>query len=131
MEQQEGYCNSWNRRTILKKKKNQVIYMLPLSGFRKEGREMQFVLIWNVELPVAFLARCVQSTGMVLSFFCLGGLSPYYAPIIAILNSKGRFDQKTTTFKANVPNMNFFFVKSQMKNLKKRECYIFQLHITL
>ena len=65
-------------------------------------------LMWNVDLPVAFLVRCSQSTGMVLSFFWSGGLPPYYAPVIAILNSKGRFDQKTTSFKANVPNMNFF-----------------------
>ena len=40
--------------------------------------------------------------------FWSGGLPPYYAPVIAILNSEGRFDQKTTSFKANVPNMNFF-----------------------
>ena len=57
---------------------------------------------------------------MVLSFFWSGGLPPYYAPVIAILNSKGRFDQTTTSFKANVPNMNFFFVKFQMKNLKNK-----------
>ena len=82
--------------------------MLSLSGFRNEGREMQLVLIWNVELPIAFLVRCAQSTGMVLSFFWLGGLPPYYAPVIAILNSEGRFHQKTTSFKLNVPNMNFF-----------------------
>ena len=80
---------------------------------------MQLVLIWNVDLPVAFLARCAQSTGMVLSFFWSGGLPPQYAPVIAILNNEGRFDQKTTSFKANVPNMNFF-VKSQMKNLKNK-----------
>ena len=79
---------------------------------------MQLVLIWKVELPVAFFVRCAQSTGMVLSLFWSGGLPPQYAPVIAILNNEGRFDQKTTSFKANVPNMNFFFVKSQMKNLK-------------
>ena len=81
---------------------------------------MQLVLIWNIELPRAFLVRCAQSTSMVLSFFWSGGLPPYYAPIIAILNSEGRFDQKTTSFKANVPSTNFFFVKFQMKNLKNK-----------
>ena len=28
--------------------------------------------------------------------------------VIAILNNESRFDQNTTSFKANVPNMNFF-----------------------
>ena len=78
-------------------------------------------MIWNVELPIASVFGKVRANhwyGFVM--FLFGGLPPYYAPVIAILNSKGRFEQKTTSFKANVPNMNFFFVKSQMKNLKNK-----------
>ena len=45
---------------------------------------------------------------MVLSFFWSGGLPLYYDPVIAILNDEGRIDQKTTSFKANVPNINVF-----------------------
>ena len=38
-------------------------------------------------------------------------------------NSVGRFDKKTTSLKANVPNINFF-LKSQIKNLKIRLLHI-------
>ena len=86
-----------------------------LSGWIWRRRQGSAVLIRDVEVARSVFGKVLATTGMVLSFFWEGGLPPYYAPGISILNSGGRFDQKTTSFNSNVPNMNFF---SEVPNQK-------------
>ena len=94
--------------------------MLSLGGFRKEGRKMQLVLIWNIELPVAFLVRCSQSTSMVLLFF-FGQVDSHHSmlPLLPYSTMRVGLIKRQQALRQMSPTRTFF-VKSQMKNLKNK-----------